>query len=383
MDLEKLLSYKFKCWKPPPPKVTSRSKCDITLTWTLGEPFGFLGNHLLYKLEKQEKIPPWVLVYSGGKTMKTIGNLAPLHPHKFRLKVILKASAVSSLVVNALNYYGDAEVLNNKLQEIGNINSEAEREEIDYETNKSKLNTKKWLETQWSEELWTNTDTGGASAVCFCMAVRCGYVKQLQTMVEERPELKDIASTNGLTPLAIAILQGDINTVRFLLQAGADVNLALSTGQTPLHLAVLEGHLAIIELLLEKAADFQARDINGLRVEHYAVDSRNLEVIRYILEKDGDVKVRDSNGWTPLFRAICQGADTEIIEELISRGSCVNVTDRAGLTLAAAARLLKDNIGRRRDSVLRLVDARFPHEKVLAHFTRITKKISSVHSMLK
>ncbi|CAG5017250.1 unnamed protein product [Parnassius apollo] len=314
MNLEKLLRDKFMCWKPPPPEVLSRSKCDVTLAWELGEPFGFLGNQLLYKIEKQDKIPPWVLVYSGGKTMETIGNLAPLHPHKFRLKVILKASAVPFLVVNALNYYVDVEVLNNKLQEIGNIKSEKERKGIDYETNKSK-NMMKWLESQWSEEVWTSTDTDGASAVCFCMAVRCGYIKQIK-------------SANSISLTLALFLKGDINTVRFLLQAGAEVNQALTAGQTPLHLAVLEGHLAIIDLLLEKAADFQARDINGLSVEHYAVDSRNLEVVQYILDKDGDVK----------------GADTEMIEELISRGSSINVTDRAGLTIAAAARLLKDNV---------------------------------------
>jgi hypothetical protein len=39
---------------------------------------------------------------------------------------------------------------------------------------------KAWLESRWSEETWTGTDTDGTSAVCFCMAVRCGYIKQVR-----------------------------------------------------------------------------------------------------------------------------------------------------------------------------------------------------------
>lgn len=39
--------------------------------------------------------------------------------------------------------------------------------------------------------------------------------------------------------------------------------------------------------------------------------------------------------------------------------------------------------GVRRGSVLRLVDVSYPHEKALANFTRLTKKIYNVHSLLK
>lgn len=39
--------------------------------------------------------------------------------------------------------------------------------------------------------------------------------------------------------------------------------------------------------------------------------------------------------------------------------------------------------GRRRESVMRLVDSQFPREKALANFTRLTKKISSLHTLFK
>ncbi|XP_063834456.1 serine/threonine-protein phosphatase 6 regulatory ankyrin repeat subunit A-like [Ostrinia nubilalis] len=177
--------------------------------------------------------------------------------------------------------------------------------------------------------------------------------------------------------------RGDINTVRLLVSSGAELDQPSATGQTPLHLAVLGSHTAIVEYLLDWGADFEARDLNGLRVEHYAVDSCNLETLRLVLARGGDLATTDNNGWTPLFRALCQGAKSEIIEELVQRGSDVEIRDHAGLPLTSVARLLKNRHGRSRDSVLRLVDSQYPHEKALANFTRLTKKIYNVHTLLK
>ncbi|XP_022827299.1 uncharacterized protein LOC111357022 [Spodoptera litura] len=94
-------------WSPPEPKVLKRTKCSITLDWHNVEPFQFISDGLLYRLEKNEKIPPWVVVYRGGKTSKEIDNLASRHCHKFRLRVIVQATAVPSLAARALQYYGD------------------------------------------------------------------------------------------------------------------------------------------------------------------------------------------------------------------------------------------------------------------------------------
>lgn len=41
--------------------------------------------------------------------------------------------------------------------------------------------------------------------------------------------------------------------------------------------------------------------------------------------------------------SVCQGASTELVAELVARGSEVAVRDRAGLDLVDAARLLRDH----------------------------------------
>nr|XP_026494551.1 fibronectin type 3 and ankyrin repeat domains 1 protein-like [Vanessa tameamea] len=413
--LQEFLVKKIESWKPQPPEVERRSSRDVTLVFSAG-PFCFLENQLIFRVEKKEKIPAWITVYSGGKTKKTIDNLAPSHPHRFRFKVIIKSSAIKDLERAAIEHYGDEKTVYEVLKEIDDSEDlkqskennssgvddkaksvpsytmDCEKQPLSRQIFKGKPIEKsssvpprqyKCLSSRWSEETWTSTDSNGTSVVCFCMAVRCGYLKQVQQMLEDRPTLISVVNANnGYTPLATAARTGDVSMVRFLLSADAEIEQPSSTGQTPLQLAVLAGHVAIADLLLEKGADFQARDFNKLRIEHYAVDSCKLEMVKYIFGKGGDVGVRDNNAWTPLFRAVCQGAKTDIIEELVRRGSDVDAVDRAGLSVAAAARILKDRHGRRRESVLRLVDSQFQHEKVVANFTRLTKKISSVHTLL-
>lgn len=111
-------------------------------------------------------------------------------------------------------------------------------------------------------------------------------------MLEEKPALIGIVNaTNGFTPLATAVRQGnfvfhflsfprksnlgrsttffligDLNMAKFLLTGGAEVDQRSFTGQTPLHLAVLGGHAVLVEVLLDKGADFQVIHFQPSRV---------------------------------------------------------------------------------------------------------------------
>ena len=60
----------------------------------------------------------------------------------------------------------------------------------------------------------------------------------------------------GITPLHRAVYkkEGDLQLVRALLEAGADVNARSSTGQTPLFLAKQWGRAEVVQLLLDYGA---------------------------------------------------------------------------------------------------------------------------------
>lgn len=67
----------------------------------------------------------------------------------------------------------------------------------------------------------------------------------------------------GDTALIKAIFRKDINIVKLLLAAGADVNLQNADGYTALAYASMDGNLGMVELFLEAGADPLIRNSNG------------------------------------------------------------------------------------------------------------------------
>jgi len=71
------------------------------------------------------------------------------------------------------------------------------------------------------------------------------------------------------TPLAIAIVKGDLETVKKFIEYGSDVN-ELSNGLTPLMLAARYNQVEIIQFLLKNGAKVKAKDEKGLTALKYA-----------------------------------------------------------------------------------------------------------------
>jgi len=78
------------------------------------------------------------------------------------------------------------------------------------------------------------------------------------------------------TPLAIAILKGDVETVKKFIEYGADVN-EKSNGLTPLMVAARYNRVDIIKILLAKGANLKTVDENGYTALKYAQFSKAAE----------------------------------------------------------------------------------------------------------
>ncbi len=84
-------------------------------------------------------------------------------------------------------------------------------------------------------------------------------------------------AVEGFTPLALAVIEGDVDMVNALINTHAIVDFGQAkTGKTPLHFAVEGGNLDIINILLEAGANPQALDVNGISPIHQAYKNRDL-----------------------------------------------------------------------------------------------------------
>mgnify|MGYP001952137090 FL=1 len=80
----------------------------------------------------------------------------------------------------------------------------------------------------------------------------------------------DSLSLFGDRPVHIAASRGDINEIRLILDAGADINCKGEHGYTALHNAVAQGHRAAVEYLLTQGADPDSVNDDGVSAAQLA-----------------------------------------------------------------------------------------------------------------
>jgi ankyrin repeat protein len=109
---------------------------------------------------------------------------------------------------------------------------------------------------------------GGQNALMWAIAQRHAAVTE--EFLRRHADF-DARSKSGFTALMFAAQQGDAESARLLLAAGANANeLMPKTGLTPLLVASAMGRGKVVALLLDKGADPNAVSANGFTSLHYA-----------------------------------------------------------------------------------------------------------------
>jgi len=172
----------------------------------------------------------------------------------------------------------------------------------------------------------------------------------------------------GLTPLVLAAREGDLESTKLLLAAGADVNQTTEYGWTPLLTATNNRHYRLAEFLVEHGADVNKPNKGNWTPLYLATDNRNieggdfpvpkpdmdhLEYIKFLLDHGANpnVRVKDNTltrtiftmqwfleaGATPFIRA-AQSSDLDLLKLLLAHGADPTIkTDHGDTALTAAS----------------------------------------------
>src|SRR5436190_10710795 len=85
-------------------------------------------------------------------------------------------------------------------------------------------------------------------------AVMKGDKAAARTLLQQKVDV-NAPQTDGATALHWAVYREDLETVDFLIRAGANIKATNRAGTTPLYLASLNGSAPMIERLLKAGAD--------------------------------------------------------------------------------------------------------------------------------
>lgn len=132
----------------------------------------------------------------------------------------------------------------------------------------------------------------------------------------------------GENALMHAVLHGNIDMTRLLLEAGADPDKK-ARGFTPLGMAALRGHAGIATLLLKAGADVDRKSSDGNTPITAATLMHRIDVVRALLPYRPDMTIWNREGRVSLGIAVEEGLQ-DIVVLMLDAGVDPNVMDRNG-----------------------------------------------------
>ncbi|MEO5922797.1 MAG: ankyrin repeat domain-containing protein [Bryobacteraceae bacterium] len=134
---------------------------------------------------------------------------------------------------------------------------------------------------------------------------------------------------DGSTAIMYAAANGDVELVRALIKAGANVKVKNQFGTSPLTEASIIGNAPIMEALLKAGADPNFKNLDGETPIQAAARSGKVDAAKALLDAGANVNAKEGwGGQTALMWAAAQG-QADMVKFLASKGANLNERGKA------------------------------------------------------
>lgn len=140
---------------------------------------------------------------------------------------------------------------------------------------------------------------------------RNGTLKEIQELNKSNPNLIDTYNENKSSPLILACYRGNTDVALYLIANTKDINYNSGMG-TALMAAVVKGNIELVKALINAKANLDLFDSQGKTALMYAVQFKNIEIIKLLLQHKANKSILSNEGKSAFEYAIFSGDETII-----------------------------------------------------------------------
>lgn len=144
------------------------------------------------------------------------------------------------------------------------------------------------------------------------------------------PSAATVKNDKMQTPLKDAVVYGNTEALKILLEAGATI-VPGESSPSAIHLAAAEHkNSELFQLLVDAGIDVNLRDANGNTPLHWAAARGNTALAAAAIRAGANVDTRNVDGWTPLHDAAGYSKTPNVIDLLLDAGADVAARNAKG-----------------------------------------------------
>ena len=185
-----------------------------------------------------------------------------------------------------------------------------------------------WL---WAEEFNLEEKNNDRNIVFLCAAQNENIPLQILRLLQDKGAEMKVRNKNGQTALTnVCYGSGDIETVKWMLAEGFNLEEKDNLGQTAFLCAAWNGNTQLLNFLKGEGADIKAKNKNEQNaLMNVCSGSGNTDAIKWLLAEGFSLKEKDNQGNTAFLSATCNGS-RKLLKFLKGKGADTKVHNKYG-----------------------------------------------------